>query len=87
MSLTLQSALKSGHEASIVQIDFGAAFDRVNQQGILYKFNFVGIVGSVLSILILFLSNRSLHLMVGGCSEIWLKLCQECSRAVSCARH
>ena len=33
---TLQSALESGQEARIVQIDFSAAFDRVNHQGILY---------------------------------------------------
>ena len=34
---TLQSALESEQEARIVQIDFGAAFDRVNHLGILYK--------------------------------------------------
>ena len=33
---TLQSALESGQEDRIVQIDFSAAFDRVNHQGILY---------------------------------------------------
>ena len=37
MSHTLQSALESGQEAMIVQIDFSAAFDRVNHQGIIYK--------------------------------------------------
>ena len=36
VSHTLQSALKSGQEARIVQIDFSAAFHRVNHQGILY---------------------------------------------------
>ena len=35
--LLLQSALVSGQEARIVQIDFRAAFDRVNHQSILYK--------------------------------------------------
>ena len=30
LSHTLQSALESGQEARIVQIDFSAAFDRVN---------------------------------------------------------
>ena len=34
-SHTLQSALESGQEARIVQINFSAAFDRVNHQGIL----------------------------------------------------
>ena len=37
VSHTLQSALEIGHEARIVQIDFGAAFDRVNHLGILYS--------------------------------------------------
>ena len=34
---TQQSALESGKEARIVQIDFSAAFDKVNQECILYK--------------------------------------------------
>ena len=67
MSHTLQSALKSGQEIRIVQIDFGAAFCRVNHQGILNKLCSVGIEGFVLSILTQFLSNRSSHDMVNGC--------------------
>ena len=35
ISHTLQSALESGQEARIVQIDFNATLDRVNHQGIL----------------------------------------------------
>ena len=35
LSHTLQSTLESGQKARIVQIDFSAAFDRVNHQGIL----------------------------------------------------
>ena len=58
VSDTLQSALESGQEARIVPIDFSAAFDRVNNQGILYKLLSVGIGASVLSILTQFLSNR-----------------------------
>ena len=57
MSHTLQSALESGQEARIVLIDFSTAFDRVNHQGILYKLSSVGIGGSVLSVLMQFLSN------------------------------
>ena len=57
-SHTLQSALERGQEARIVQIDFCAAFDRVNHHGILYKLSSVGIGGSVLSVLAQFLSNR-----------------------------
>ena len=56
---SLQSALEMRQEARIVQIDFSAAFDRVNLQGILFKLCSVGVGGSVLSVLIQFLSNRS----------------------------
>ena len=34
MSHTLQSVLKIGQEARIVQIDFSASFDRINHQGL-----------------------------------------------------
>ena len=64
---TVQSASESGQEARIVQIDFSAVFDRVNHMGILYKLCSVGIRGSVLSILIQFLSNRSQQVMLDGC--------------------
>ena len=67
VSHTLQSALESGQEARIVQIDFSAAFDTVNHLGILYKLCAVGIGGSVLSILTQFLSNRSQQVMVDCC--------------------
>ena len=66
VSYTLQSALESGQEARIVQINFSAAFDKVNHQGILYKISSVGIVGSVLSVLTQFLSNRSHYVLVDG---------------------
>ena len=59
VSHTLQSALESGQEAPIVEIDFSAAFDRVNHLGILYKPCSVGIVSSVMSMVTQFLSNRS----------------------------
>ena len=68
-SHTLQSALESGQEARIMQIDFSAAFDRVNRLCILYKLCSVGIGGSVLCILTQFLSNRSQHVMVDGCQS------------------
>ena len=49
-----------------MQIDFSAAFDRVNHQGILYKLCSVGIGSSVLSTLTQFLSNRSQNVMEDG---------------------
>ena len=67
LSHTLHSALESRQDAGIVQIDFRAAFERVNHQGILCRLCSVGIGGSVLSILTQFLSNQSLHIMVDGC--------------------
>ena len=50
-----------------MQINFSAAFDRVDHLGILYKLCSVGNGGSVLSILTQFLSNRSQQVMVDGC--------------------
>ena len=67
VSHTLHSALESGQEAWIVQIDFSAALDGVNHQDILYRLCSVGIGGSVLSILSQFLSNRSKHVMADDC--------------------
>ena len=64
---SLQSALEMGQEARIVHIDFSAAFDRVNHQGILFKLCSVGVGGSVLSVLTQFLSNRSQYVLVDGC--------------------
>ena len=48
---TLQNALEMGKEATIVQIDFSAAFDRVNHQGIFFQLCSVAVGGSVLSFL------------------------------------
>ena len=70
VSHTLQSALETEQEARIVHIVFRAAFDRVNNQGILYKLFSVGIGHSVLSILTQFLSNRSQHVMVDSCRSL-----------------
>ena len=67
VSHTLQSALESGQEARIAQIDFSAALDKVSHQGILYWLCFVGVGGSVLSILFLFLFLDS-FLNSCGCS-------------------
>ena len=50
-----------------MQTDFSAAFDRVNHKGILYRLSSVGIGGSVLSVLMQFLSNRSQFVLVDGC--------------------
>ena len=79
LSHTLQSALESGQEARIVQIDFSAAFDRVYHHGILYRLCSVGTGGSVLSILTQFPSNRSQHVMVGGCRSELVNVVSGCA--------
>ena len=66
-SHTLESALEGGQEDRIVQIDFSAAFDRVNHHGILYRLSSVGIGGSVLYVLTQYLSNLSQFVLVDGC--------------------
>ena len=63
-----------------MQIDFSAAFDRVNHQGILYKLCSMGIGGSVLSILTQFLSNRSQ--LVDGCRIKLVNVASACRRTV-----
>ena len=63
---TLQSALETGQEARMIPIDFSAAFDRVNHQGILFKLCSAVVCGSVLSILTQFLSNQSQYVVVYG---------------------
>ena len=73
MSVTYTAkCLESGQEARVVQIDFSAAFDRVNHHGILYKLCSVGIGGSLLSLFTQFLSHRSQHVTVDGCISNWL---------------
>ena len=67
-------SLESGQEARIVQIDFSAAFDRVNHQGILYRLGSVGIGGSVLSILTKFRSNRTMYVRWRVVGVNWLML-------------
>ena len=50
-----------------MQIDFSAAFGRVNHQGILCMLISMGIGGSVFPILTQLLSNRLQHVMLNGC--------------------
>ena len=63
----LQRALDIGGEARVVQIDFSAAFDRVNHAGLLYKLRSVGVGGPVLSIIEEFLTDRTQRVCVDGC--------------------
>ena len=67
VSHTLQSAMESGQEARILQIDFVRPLIGSTIMGILYMLCSVGIGGCVLSILTQFISNQSQHVMVDGC--------------------
>ena len=62
----MKSAFVGRHEARIVQIDFSTAFDKVNQQGIIYQLCSVGIRDYVMSILTLFISNLSQNAIMDG---------------------
>ena len=63
---TLQRALDGGCEAKLVQIDFSAAFDKVNHEGLLFKLRSVGVGGTVLSVISQFLSGRRQCVLVDG---------------------
>ena len=78
--------MESGQEARIVYIDYSAAFDIVNRQGILYKLCSVGIGGPVLSTLTQFLSNRSQHVILDSCRSKLVNVV-ECNRTVFWARY
>ena len=53
-----QSSLDRAAEVRVVQLDFSAAFDRVNHSGLIYKLKSVGVGHPVLSVLEQFLSSR-----------------------------
>ena len=78
----VQNALEIGQEARIVHINFSAAFDRVNHQGILFKLCSVGVGGSVLSVLTQFLSNQSQYVVVDGCRSKLVNIVSGCLRVV-----
>ena len=87
VSHTLQNALESMEETRIVQIDFSAAFDRVNHLGILYKLCSVDVGGSICQYWHSFYQtdHSTLWWMVVGVN--WLTSYQECHRAVFWARY
>ena len=86
---TLQNALEIGQEARILQVDFSADFDRVNDQEILFKLCSVGVGGAVLSVRTQFLSDRSQYVMVDSCRSnmvpgvpqevFWARSCSSCT--------
>ena len=82
MSNTLQSILESGQEVRIVRIDFSAAFDMADHNGILHKLSSVSIGGFLLSTSTQLESNRPQHVMVDSCRSKLVTSCQESRKGV-----
>ena len=65
-----QLELDRGGELALVQIEFSAAFDRVNHRGLVFKFREAGVGGLILKVFQNFLSSRTQRVKVDGvCSS------------------
>ena len=65
-----QMELDKGGELSLVQIDFSAAFGRVNHVGLVFKLREAGVGGMILKVLQKFLSSHTQRVKVDGvCSS------------------
>ena len=53
-------------ESIVLSIDFSAAFDIVNHEGLLYKLDAAGVGGSLLDVIRNFLSGRTRQVVVDG---------------------
>ena len=67
----LQSSLDRAAEDRVFQLDFSAAFDRVNHSGLIYKLKSVVVGCPVLSVLEQFLINRRRRVCVAGGISGW----------------
>ena len=61
-----QLELDRGGELALVQIDFSAAFDRVNHGGLVFKLREAGVGGLILKVFQNFLSSRTQRVEVDG---------------------
>ena len=61
-----QLELDRGGELALVQIDFSAAFDRVNHGGLVFKLREAGVGGLILKVFQIFLSSRTQRVKVDG---------------------
>ena len=61
-----QAALDTGGELALVQIDFSAAFDRVNHRGLIFKLRNAGVAGPMLKVFHDFLMGRTQRVKVDG---------------------
>ena len=70
----LKMSLDAGMESYIVQLDFIAAFDRVNHSCLLFKLKYIVVGGCVLSICREFLSDRRHNVVVDGAASEWIPI-------------
>ena len=61
-----QLELDRGGELALVQIDFSAAFDRVNHGGLVFKLREAGVGGLILKVFQNFLSSHTQRVKVDG---------------------
>ena len=66
ISNEIQTALDRGGECRLIQLDFSAAFDRVNHRALIHQLQCLGIGGSFLNICREFLSDRWQTVVVDG---------------------
>ena len=58
--------IRQGGELALVQIDFSAAFDRVNHGGLVFKLREAGVGGLIMKVFQNFLSSRTQRVKVDG---------------------
>ena len=74
ISYHLQKSLDTGIESYIVQLDFGAAFDRVSHSALYVQIEVYVQMDSVLSICREFLANRRQRVVVHGANSEWISI-------------
>ena len=63
---TDQMELDRGGELAFVQIDVSAAFDRVNQESLVFKLQEAGFGGVILNVFQIFLSNQTQRVKINS---------------------
>ena len=64
--MKFKTALDRGGECRLIQLDFSAAFDRVNHRALIHQLQCCGIGGSFLTYVVNFLSDRRQTVVVDG---------------------
>ena len=74
ISNEIKTALDRGGESRLIQLDFSAAFDRVNHRALIHQLQCLGIGGLFLNICREFLSDRRQTVVVDGSVSSWVKI-------------